>query len=167
MRRVINPSHNLSKPEIEHRENQQALAKLVGNWTLSGTIGGKRTVHSVRAVSWLHGNYVRLEERSQEVDSQGRPAYEATVYVGWNSHTLAYVCTWLDSTAVEDGSGSCTGQPAPNAMPFIFCNGAGDTIIATTFTYHPSSDKWDWAIDNLDASTRTPFARVVLTRSKR
>jgi len=146
-------------------EGRPLLAKLVGRWTLSGTIRGKPTVHAVRAVPSLQGNYVRIEERSRERDPQGRPVYEATIFVGWNSRTGTYVCTWLDSTEVETGDVSCVAHPAANAMPFVFRDGSGNAVIATTFTYHPSSDRWEWAIDNVQGDRRTTFARLTLSRT--
>jgi hypothetical protein len=146
-------------------EGPPLLTRLIGTWTLAGTIAGKPTVHTVKAVWSLHDNYVRLEEKSLEPDSKGRPAYEATVFVGWNQHTHTYVCIWLDSTEVVNGVVSCEAQPTPNAIPFLFRDGQGKTIFSNTFTYHPATDQWDWALDEVDEATRTSFARVTLNRA--
>jgi len=60
------------------------LDHFIGNWVLQGTIEGKETTHDVVA-EWVLGHqYVQFHEVSREKKSRGEPAYEATVFIGWD-----------------------------------------------------------------------------------
>ena len=138
------------------------LDKLVGAWVLSGTMAGKHTIHDVTASRTLNGNYVRLDEISRDRDAEGRPAYQATVFVGWNSRTKNYICIWLDSTAVANVGVTCTAQPRPNAIPFVFRDSRGRRFFENTFSYEVAANQWKWELNDLTHDKRTAFARVVL-----
>jgi hypothetical protein len=87
------PSAQTSRPAGE------LLERIVGRWVLEGTIAGKTTTHDVDASRVLNGQYVQLHEVSREQDAQGRPAYEALVYLTWEQARGEYSCQWLDSTS--------------------------------------------------------------------
>src|SRR5512144_1943980 len=77
----------------------ELLERMAGTWVLQGTIAGKTTTHDVVASRVLNGQYVQLHEVSRERDAQGRPAYEALVYLTWEPSRGEYSCLWLDSTS--------------------------------------------------------------------
>ena len=141
------------------------LDQLIGTWILRGTIGGAETTHDIVADWVLEHQYVRLHEVSREKDVQGRPAYEAIVFIGWDQPSAAYACLWLDST----GGGGLKGQAIAYAkrvgdeIPFLFHGGDG-SLFHTTFAYRASSDAWDWHMDAEEGGKLQPFARVRLTR---
>ncbi len=141
------------------------LDHLVGTWVLRGTIGGSETTHDIDA-EWVLGHqYVRLHEVSREKDAQGRPAYEAIVFIGWDEPSSGYACLWLDST----GGGGLKGEAIGHAkrsgdeIPFLFRAGDG-SLFHTTFVYCAELDVWDWLMDGEDGGKLQPFARVRLTR---
>ncbi|MGH7022159.1 MAG: hypothetical protein ACREEB_01060 [Caulobacteraceae bacterium] len=140
------------------------LDKLVGKWVLKGELAGKQTVHDVQASWVLNDRYVRLDEVSRDIDDHGRPAYEASIFIGWEPRSQTYTCIWLDSTAVDAGGGSCVAKPTPNRIPFLFLNKAGAVIFANTFVYNPGVDHWEWKLDDVSKGKRTPFGRVILSR---
>jgi hypothetical protein len=142
------------------------MEKLVGRWTLTGTLAGKPARDEVRAEWTLQGNYVRLEEKSVERDKFGKPTYEATIFIGWDDAARTYRCIWLDSTEVINGSVTCDAVPAPNKMPFSFKTVRDGVILTNTFTYFPASDQWTWAIDNITKDKSEPFARLTLSRRR-
>jgi hypothetical protein len=138
------------------------LGKLIGHWVLSGTIAGQNTVHDVEAEQVLQGNYVRISETSRERNGDGRPQYEATVYVGWlRDH---YVCIWLDNTEVASGEITCSAAAAADAIPFEFRDREGALSFANRFVYHAADDSWEWQMDNIRGGQPVPFARVRLRR---
>jgi hypothetical protein len=119
-------------------------------------------VHDVEAAWVLQGNYVRITEVSRERDDNGRPAYEAIVFVGWlDDH---YVCTWLDNTEVASGEVACAAAPTADAIPFEFRDAQGALIFTNTFAYNRAEDTWEWRLDNIRDGAADPFARVTLRR---
>lgn len=152
-------SAQTSKPPTE------LLERLVGKWVLNGTIDGKTTTHDI-TVSWvLNGQYVQLHEISREKDAQGRPAYEAIVYITWEPSRGEYSCLWLDSTSNEGLSNGILGRAKPSVdeFPFLFKYPDGNTF-HTTFTYDRKADTWQWKMDGEEKGKLVPFARVTLRR---
>ncbi len=146
-----------STPEAE------LLDRLVGSWILEGTIDGKTTTHDVVANSVLNGQYVQLHEVSRERDAQGRPEYEALVYLTWERSRGEYSCLWLDSTSNEGLSNGVVGRatPAGDELRLLFEFAAGSTF-HTTFAYDRKADTWQWTMDGEEKGQLTPFARVLL-----
>jgi hypothetical protein len=141
------------------------LDHLIGTWVLQGTIGGKDTTHDIIA-DWVLGHeYVRLQEASREKDAEGRPAYEAIVFIGWAQPSAEYACLWLDST----GGGGLTGQAIGHAkrggdeIAFLF-KGSDGSLFHTTFAYSRASDTWQWIMDGEEGGKLVPFAQVSLAR---
>src|SRR5512142_1995786 len=74
------------------------LDRMTGKWTLRGTIAGQQTTHDVNGAWVLGHQYVQMNEVSQEREAKGHPAYEATVFIGWDARSEDYACLWLDNT---------------------------------------------------------------------
>jgi hypothetical protein len=142
----------------------ELMDRLVGQWVLTGVVAGQNVVHDVDAAWVLQGNYVRIGEVAREIGANGKPDYEATIFVGWHEGSSRYVCIWLDITEVASGDISCAASPAQDSIPFEFRNEHGSRVLATTFTYHRSNDTWDWQINNVDNGKVTPFATLSLRR---
>jgi hypothetical protein len=143
----------------------ELLDRLAGTWILEGTINGKTTTHDVVASRVLNGQYVQLHEVSREQDVQGRPAYEAMVYITWESSRGVYSCQWLDSTSNAGLSNgvTCSAKPSPDELPFLFKYPDG-SVFHTTFSYDRKADTWRWRMDGEEKGELVPFARVTLRR---
>jgi hypothetical protein len=137
------------------------LDRLVGRWILTGTIAGRETTHDVTAEWTLNHQFVAVHELSRERDADGRPAYQATAYVGWHEAKKLYVCYWLD---VFGGgfAGAGYAEPRPNELPFVF--GEAGEAFHNTFVFDPAARAWQWRMDNDHHGALEPFARVQLTR---
>ena len=92
------------------RPPSELLDRITGRWVLEGTIAGKTTTHDVLASWVLNRQYVQLHEVSLEQDAQGRPAYEAFVYLTWEPSRGEYSCLWLDSTSNAGLSNGVLGR---------------------------------------------------------
>jgi hypothetical protein len=140
------------------------LEHLTGHWVMRGTISGKPTTHDVDAQWVLDKEYVQIHEISREKKPDGKPQYEAIIYVVWNHHSQEYACVWMDTTDVASFPPEGVGhaEPAGDRMTFLFKDSDGG--IHTTFTYDHAKDGWTWDIDNEAKGTLTPFARLTLTR---
>jgi hypothetical protein len=143
--------------------HDELLDHFAGHWRLEGTIAGKKTIHDVDAEWVIEHQYLRFHEVSKEMNPQGLPGYEATVYIGWDGTSSQYACVWLDTygglSPVSLGNAKRDG----NRLPFLFKE---DGPFHTTFTYRPESDSWDWSMDNEDKGVLKPFLRATMTRVK-
>jgi hypothetical protein len=136
----------------ESRFSDDLLDHMTGQWLLEGTIAGQETRHDV-TVRWVLGDqYVQIQDVSREHDSNGNPAYEATVFIGWDRPSSRYACLWLDNT----GGGGLTGRALAyatrngNEIPFLFHDADG-SVFHTTFVYHKVVDAWRWVMDGEEA----------------
>jgi len=141
------------------------LDHLIGTWVLRGTIDGKGTTHDVTFDWVLAHQYVRLHEVSRERDASGQPAYEATVFIGWDAPSGRYACLWLDSTGGTGISAQAIGYAgrARSELAFVFKIADASTF-HTTFKYNQAADTWQWFMDGEERGTRRPFARVTLAK---
>jgi hypothetical protein len=140
------------------------LDRLAGKWVLRGTIAGKQTTHDVEAEWVLDHHYLRIHEISQEKDSQGKPQYEATIYVAWNQDTKTFAAVWLDDYGGLATESIGVADPKENEFPFIFKDAKGAVNFSNDFLYDPKADTWEWRMDNVDKGVTKPFGRVKLTR---
>jgi len=141
------------------------LDLMAGNWVMAGTIGEADTTHDI-AIEWVLGHqYLRFHEIAREKDSEGAPAYEAIVFIGWDESSRRYACLWLDITGGGGLSAQGIGHAEPDGdkLAFVFDTGDG-SVIHTTFTYNRIVDTWHWLIDVDRDGKRSTFAQVALTR---
>jgi hypothetical protein len=146
--------------------NSPLLDHLAGHWILKGTIAHQQVTHDVDAEWTLDHHYLRIHEVSRE-SNQGKPKYEALIFVGWNEQPKQYACVWLDvyGGLATESIGVATAKE--NEIPFVFKDGKGSVWATNDFLYRPENDTWEWQIDNIDKGAATPFARVQLTRAER
>ena len=165
--RVVTILMLLSLPAVAEQRGVQdeLLDHMAGNWVMRGTIGGTQVTHDLVA-EWVLGHqYLRFHEVAREVDSEGAPAYEAIVFIGWNQNLSRYTCLWLDVTGSGARFPDATGyaEPAGDKLAFVFDTG-DESVINTTFTYDREADEWHWLIEIDQSAKRSTFARVSLTR---
>ncbi len=157
----------LSLPAVAEGQGFQdaLLDQLAGNWVLTGTIAGAETTHDI-AAEWVLGHqYLRFHEVAREKDSEGAPAYEAIVFIGWDQPANRYACLWLDVTGGGGLSAEAIGHAEPGGDELAFVFDTGDnSVIHTTFAYNRETDTWQWLIDIDKGGERSTFARVTLTR---
>lgn len=147
--------------------NSPLLDHLAGHWVLKGTIAGQQVIHDVDSEWALDHHYLRIHEISREKNAQGKPVYEALVFVGWNEQPKQYACAWLDIFGGLASESIGVATPKENEIPFVFKDEKGSISLTNNFLYHSASDTWEWQIDNIDKGAATPFARVQLARADR
>lgn len=143
----------------------ELLERIAGQWVLEGAMDGKKVTHDIVASAVLNGGYVQLHEISREHDAQGRPAYEAIVYLAWEPSKGEYACQWLDSTSNAGLSNgvTCRARPADDEIRLLFKYADGNRF-HTTFAYDRKADTWHWRMDGEEKGRLVPFARVTLRR---
>jgi hypothetical protein len=143
------------------------LNKLIGKWTLKGSIEERETTHDVNAERVLNGQYVQLKEVSREKDEKGNPSYTAIVYLTWLKAKNEYECLWLDNTSNAGLSNGITGRAKPNGDKIEFVFKYSDTLqFHTAFLYDRNADTWQWFMDEDNNGKLQPFARMKMTRNK-
>jgi hypothetical protein len=150
--------------EPEHSET--LLDRLPGNWVLSGKLAGQETTHDIAADWALNRGYLRIHEISREKVPSGTAFYEAIIFISYNAKTDDYTCLWLDSTSNEGlvAEGFGHAKRSANSLPFVFRDASGQVSFENTFMYDPTSDSWNWVMDNVEAGKRKPFGRVTLVK---
>ncbi len=145
--------------------NSLLLDHLAGHWVLKGTIAGQQATHDIDGEWVLDHHYLRIHEVSREKNAQGKPLYEALVFVGWNEKPKQYACVWLDVYGGLAAESIGLAPPKENEIPFVFKDDKGNVTVTNDLVYQAATDTWEWRIDNVDKGAATPFARVQLTRA--
>ena len=143
------------------------LDNMVGKWILQGTIAGQETIHDI-IIDWVLGHqYIQLKEVSREKDSDGRPSYDAIVFITFEQKLNQYKCLWLDNTGNGGLSSQAIGHANRNGdnLEFVFRISDNSTF-HTTFLYDKYSNSWQWQMDSKENNKKEPFARVKLTKDE-
>ena len=141
------------------------MERMVGHWTLNGIIAGQETTHDISAAWVLDHQYLQIKEVSKEKDDKGNPAYEALVYIGWDSGLNQYACLWLDNTGGGGLKGGAIAHANRKENEIAFLFKVNDkSNFHTTFVYDRQTDTWQWIMNDDENGKIEPFARVKLTR---
>lgn len=144
--------------------NDPLLDHLAGRWILTGMIDGRQTTHDVTARWVLQHHYVQFREISRDRQKDGTPAYQATVYFGWNPKAKRYGCVWLDDYGGLSTQSIGSAPPDVNRIAFVFLSTSDASRFHTTFAYDEKTDQWIMNMDQEDKGKFTPFARTLLRR---
>jgi hypothetical protein len=146
--------------------NDPLLDHLAGRWVLSGTMDAGPTTHDIEAQWVLAHQYLELHEVSREKNRDGAPAYQATVYIGWDTKKQIYDCVWLDDYGSISTQSLGYAKPAGNSIAFVFQDRDDPGTFHTTFTWHPKDETWSMDMDQETSGKLTSFARTVLKRAQ-
>lgn len=147
--------------------NSPLLDHLAGHWVLKGTIAGQSATHDIDGEWVLDHHYLRIHEVSREKNNQGKPTYEALVFIGWNEKPKQYACVWLDVYGGLAAESIGVATPKENEIPFVFKDDKRNIPVTNDLLYRSATDTWEWQIDNVDKGVATPFARVQLIRAEK
>jgi hypothetical protein len=158
------PHSTQQTPAAAPNPQRELLERLTGRWVMRGTISGRQTTHDIDAQWVLEKEYVQIHEVSREKGPDGKPQYEAIIYVVWEPKAGEFACLWMDTTGIANFPPEGVGhaKPSGDRIAFIFKDPAGS--VHTTFAYDRVKNAWTWTIDNEAKGALTPFARLALTR---
>ena len=141
------------------------LEHMTGKWLLKGTIEGKETTHDI-VTEWVLGHqYLQIKEVSREKDLEGKPIYDAIVFIGLNKDLNQYSCLWLDNTGSGGLNAHAIGHAKRNGNKLEFLFKISDNnIFHSTFVYNLQEDSWQWLMDNEENGKSQYFAKMKLTR---
>jgi uncharacterized protein DUF1579 len=122
------------------------LDRLVGHWTMRGTVRGRPASYTLDAARTLKGRFVELHMR----DVHEPPAYEARVFIGVDSAGKRYVAHWLDNFgaaySIPPATGTARGDTLELDFPYP------DGAFHDTFIYQRPSDAWTMRLESADGA---------------
>lgn len=114
------------------------LDNLAGEWRLVRKMQGRITENVVKAEWVLNHQFFRIQMR----DVENPPAYEATVFIGWDPMQERYVVHWLD---VFGGRSSQTlGYGTRNGNTIKFAFAYPEHPFVNTFSWNPDAKTWNF-----------------------
>lgn len=135
------------------------LENLAGEWKLVRKIQGRITENVVKAEWVLNHQFFRIQMR----DVENPPAYEATVFIGWDPTQERYVVHWLD---VFGGRSSQTlGYGTRNGNTIKFAFAYPEHPFVNTFSWNPGTRTWNFLMQQKNLNkTWSVFAEDNLSR---
>ena len=144
--------------------NSPLLDHLVGTWVLRGTIAGKQAAHDITSEWVANHQYLRLHEVSREKTTDGKPQYDAIIFIGWDEGKKIYPIIFLDNFWGIEPTSIGAAAAKESDLLFIWKDEKGAIGFTNDFVYDPKTDSWQWIMDNIVNGTQKPFGRVKLTR---
>jgi hypothetical protein len=146
-----------------HTFQDECISNLAGSWKISGTIQRQVANHSVDAQWVLNHQFLQIHEKSLDAPTEGRPAYEAIVMIGYDNASERYVAHWNDIYGGRFSETLGYGTKSGNQIEFVF--EYPDGPFHTTFRWLPDKKQWRWLMRTKDNSGKwIDFADVTLVR---
>jgi len=141
------------------------LNRMTGKWILKGVIDGKNIQHHINA-EWVLGHqYLQLNERSDEKQSNGAPSQDAIVLICYNNKSMQYDCLWLDNTSNGGLSNGIIAHAKfqANTLALLF-KYSDKSFFHTTFTFNPNENTWHWKMEGDENGKMEPFAEAEMSK---
>lgn len=137
------------------------LEQLTGTWIMVGAVRGRPATYSLHVEWALNHQFLRLEMR--EVSDP--PAYQASVYIGYDNTSERYVAHWLDTFGGRFSETLGFGKRSGNAVLVVF--EYPDGPFHTTFTLNSDAKTWNILMEDRDKSgSWREFAHYALKRKQ-
>jgi Protein of unknown function (DUF1579) len=135
------------------------LARLEGDWDMVGTVQGKPVRHHGTARWVLKKGWLCLSI----VDSGSPPAYEASVYLGFDQRTRDYIAHWLDQFGATGARVVGTGQREGETLVLLFPYAEG--AFRDTFSFAAGASSGSLLLESQQKDGHwSTFATYRLTR---
>ena len=133
--------------------------KLTGSWSMVGVVRSRPATYSLHAEWVLNHQFLKLEMR----DVGDPPAYQATVYIGYDNTSERYVAHWLDAFGGRFSETLGFGTRAANSVRFVF--EYPDGPFHTTFALNADARTWNVLMETRGSGgTWQEFAHYTVTR---
>ncbi len=146
-----------------HPMQDQLLDKMVGHWTLTGTIAGRPAHHTVDAQWILDHQFLQFHELGAVDPKTGKREYEVLPTIGYDDTSERYVAHWLD---VFGGRFSETlGYGTRKGDEILFVFEYPDGPFHTSFRWDGAKNQWRWQMKQKSRGGKwTPFADLVMSK---
>jgi hypothetical protein len=137
------------------------LDRLVGRWTMTGTVRGHPVVYRLDVARVLRRRYVELHME----DVQRPSTYEARVVIGVDTTGNGYIAHWMDNFGASYSVPPATGDAAGDTIRLVFAYPDGP--FHDTFVYDRKTDRWHFRLEATDPTGGPkPFAEYQVTRRR-
>ena len=157
-----------TKPEPLDGPNRpfhdELLENLQGKWKVTGTIMGKPRVMDLTAEWVLNHQFLFVRERDAAA-IEGKQAYEALIYIGYDNTSERYVVHWIDIFGGRFSETLGYGTRSGNSIEFVF--EYPDGPFHNTFAWNPETKTWRFLLEQKNAEGKwTMFADQTASRVK-
>jgi hypothetical protein len=136
------------------------LDQLTGDWAMTGRVRGRPAEYVCHAEWVLNHQFLQLTMR----DVAQPPAYQATVYLGYDNASDRYVTHWLDAFGGRFSETLGYGQRVESAIRLVF--EYPDGPFHTTFAWDPKARTWSVLMEDRGAGgVWQEFASYTLRRA--
>ena len=133
------------------------LDALQGDWTMSGTLGGKPVRYVADGRRVLQGAFLKLHM----IDVQSPPKYEAEVFIGFDAKANDFIAHWLDRFGAAGARVVARGERTDQQLVIVFPYTEG--AFRDTFSWEPASRSWSILLESQsEAGTWSTFATYTL-----
>jgi len=157
-----------AKPEPLDGPNRpfhdELLDNLQGTWKVTGqTMGQPREIDLT--AEWVLNHQFLLVHEKDAKPVEGKPLYEAQVYIGYDNASDRYVAHWLDIYGGRFSETLGYGRRLANSVMFVF--EYPDGPFHNTFAWNSAARTWHFLLEQKDATGKwTVFADQVATKVK-
>jgi hypothetical protein len=123
------------------------LQRLVGQWTMTGTVRARPVTYRLDATWVLQRRF--LELHMQDV-ANSPPRYEARVFIGPDTLPGRVLAHWLDNFGAAYSVPPATGRLAGDSLILDFPYPGG--AFHDTFVHDPETDRWTIHLDAADGA---------------
>lgn len=142
------------------------LDHMAGKWLLKGNIAGSREEHDITAAWVLGHQYIQLKETSRGKKIDGKPAYDAIIFISRDTVKNQYDCLWLDNTSNSGLANEIIAHAPvkPGELAFLF-KFSNTSCFHTTLTYSAAADSWQWLLTDDEHGEIKVFADAVMIKT--
>ncbi|HUL74219.1 MAG TPA: hypothetical protein VLT86_14015 [Vicinamibacterales bacterium] len=140
------------------------LDNLQGTWKAIGPIMGQPRDLNITA-EWVLNHQFLLVHQKDAKPIEGKPLYEAEVYVGYDNASDRYVVHWIDIYGGRTSETLGYGRRMGNSILFVF--EYPDGPFHNTFTWNAGAKTWRFLLEQKDATGKwTVFADQTVAKTK-
>ncbi len=140
------------------------LDNLEGKWKITGMIMGHQREMEITAEWVLNHQWLLLHEHDA-TSVEGKLAYDAHIYIGYDNTSERYVVHWIDIYGGRVSETLGYGTRSGNSIKFNF--EYPDGPFHNTFTWNPANKTWHFLLEQKDAEGKWKmFADQTVTSVK-
>jgi hypothetical protein len=157
-----------TKPEPLDGPNKifhdELLDNLQGRWKVTGTIRSQPREMELSAEWVLNHQFLLVRQRDANA-TEGKLAYEAQIYVGYDNASERYVVHWIDIFGGRTSETLGYGRRSGNGIKFVF--EYPDGPFHNTFTWNAEAKTWHFLLEQKNAEGKwTVFADQTASKVK-
>ena len=124
------------------------LGRLVGSWTLTGTMGTTELRQRVDARWVIQGRFLQVHFLQEGPAGKDLPAYEAIYMIGHDSTSGQYVMHLCDTFGARYSRTTGIGTRRGDSVEFLFEYPNG--MFSNTFTWDRGTEQWEMLLRQKD-----------------